>query len=61
MGTSHTPSRPHGEQHDKGKNLGRGLGNITGRDFAGRGDDAPTKDQTQASPSGGLGQPRKDK
>jgi hypothetical protein len=65
MGTSHdTPSRHQGEPHDKGKNLGRGLGNITDkdrRDLAGRGDDAPTKDQAQASQSAGLDQRRKDR
>jgi hypothetical protein len=65
VGTSRdTSSRQQGEQHDKGKNLGSGLGNITDkdrRDLAGRGDDAPTKDQAQASQSAGLGRRRKDK
>lgn len=41
--------------HDRGKNLGQGLGNITDkqrRDLAGTGDDAPTKDQRRAERSG---------
>lgn len=41
--------------HDRGKNLGQGLGNITDkqrRALAGTGDDAPTQDQRRAPRSG---------
>jgi len=40
------------EPHDKGKNLGQGLAGITDkdrRDLVGRGDKAPTKDQSGTS------------
>lgn len=44
--------------HDKGKNLGQGLANITDqqrRDLAGSGDRAPTQDQAGRLTSGERG------
>ena len=46
------------QNQDKGKNLGQGLAGITDkqrRDLAGRGDDAPTKDQSDRATSGEHG------
>ena len=46
------------KQHDIGKNLGQGLGNVTDeqrRDLAGSGEDAPTKDQAPRPTSGERG------
>ena len=51
------------KQHDIGKNLGQGLGNVTDeqrRDLAGSGDDAPTKDQAARQTSGERGAARGD-
>jgi hypothetical protein len=56
MGTPRdNASNPPKQAHDKGKNLGQGLAGITDkqrRDLAGRGDDAPTKDQATADQRG---------
>lgn len=52
---SSTDRHSQGQQHDKGKNLGQGLANITDkqrRDLAGTGDDAPTQDQRREPRSG---------
>lgn len=50
-----TRDSDHQRSHDRGKNLGQGLANITDkqrRDLAGTGDDAPTEDQRRPERSG---------